>query len=294
MSPQILLPHTSNCVFLQIEAKSDAESSGQQSISLMATAPALTPSKSWCALVSVSQLKCFRTGLAAPTAGSSGVVGAAARTGGVSTTRPAPSASSCSARTAAQEHTKLPLSPPASARDIPGNTTNQATRWRSPLCRRRNSCTKTSPRARGGWGRRGWERTGTRQNPEAWQACRLRILDRISSYRDTTSRAVDYLCVTVGLDLGEAGSSLPWRTAKGQLNTFVVKHNATRTAELSGPLSIPTVCRRSCACLFIHLICRWESAAHTLNTNTSKTPNISRSCLFKYLYIHQILTCLLK
>lgn len=130
----------------------------------MATAPASTPSRSLCVPVSVSQLRCFKTGSAGPTAKSSGVAAAAPRTGDASTTRPVLSVSSFSARTAARERTKSQWSPPASARGTQGSTTNQAASLRRWPCRRHSSY--TSPRAIGGWGRSVWVRTGTRLNPE--------------------------------------------------------------------------------------------------------------------------------
>lgn len=104
---------------------------------------------------SVSQLRCWKTGLAEPMAEGSGIDGAATRTGGASMTRPVPSASSFSARMAARELTRLQWSPPASARGTQDNTMNPETSLRSRPCRHQGSSTNTNLRAREGRGRTG-------------------------------------------------------------------------------------------------------------------------------------------
>lgn len=205
----ILVFHSAPCVFQQSEIKLDAESWDPQSTSQMATAPVSTPSRSWCVPVSVSQPTCFKIGSVAPTAGSSGLAGTATRTGGASTTRPAPSASSYSVRTAARERTRSPWSPRASARGTRGSTMNRATSSRSWVCRHLSSCTSTSQRARGGWARIGWGRTGTKQNPESRQTHGLNPhkLKGVLSlwYWDKASRAGSR-----GLSLSVTGTLFMW------------------------------------------------------------------------------------
>lgn len=205
----------------------------------MVTAPASTPSRSWCVQGSVSQLRCWKTGLAEPMAEGSGIDGAAIRTGGASMTRPVPSASSCSARMAAQELTRLQWSPPASARGTRDNTMNPETSLRSRPCRHRGSSTNTNLRAREGRGRTGWVKTGTRLNPERHWTCRVTLNLKKFCLSDVTTRhpetaVVDYMCVT-GTWFMWTGSSPWWKTPSRTLRTFLdilihmLKANMTRT-----------------------------------------------------------------
>lgn len=150
--------------FQQWKAKLAAENWGPLSTSPMATAPASTPLRSWFVPASVSPLRCSQTGSAVHTAGSCGAGGAAARTGGALTTRHAPSAFSCSVRTAAPGHTRSLSSRRVSARGTHGSTMSREVRLRSRFCRRHSSC--TSPRARGNYARTNWWTTGMKLSPE--------------------------------------------------------------------------------------------------------------------------------
>lgn len=105
-----------------------AGSWGPQNTSLMASAPASTPLRSWCVLESVCRPTCCPTG--------SGVeatlvgIGAAVmpRSGAASLIRPGPSGSGCSVRTAALGPTRSLWWPPAGASATPDSRMTPDTR----------------------------------------------------------------------------------------------------------------------------------------------------------------------